>query len=162
MLSRDRGANPVRTVLVLKTLEGLPLPARVLDVFFETGDWLGPRAKVDGNAFPESSWWWRLGSRFSGQPDRCGPCQPGRQAVSSPPSCRPSKGCDSDREVGRTARPGARLARGQGRTGRQSGEHRRCSPPGTGQGNEVPPGCASLPSGPKEDRDGVPGSGTCF
>jgi hypothetical protein len=47
-LNRDRGANPVRSVLVLKTLEGLPLPARVLDVFFETDDWLGPRAKVEG------------------------------------------------------------------------------------------------------------------
>ena len=44
-LNRDRGANPVRSVLVLKTLEGLPLPARVLDVFFETDDWLGPRAR---------------------------------------------------------------------------------------------------------------------
>jgi hypothetical protein len=48
MLNRDRGVNPVRMELVLKTLEGLPLPARVLDVFFETGDWLGPRAKVAG------------------------------------------------------------------------------------------------------------------
>ncbi len=47
-LSRDRGSNPVRTVLVLKTLEGFPLPARVLDVFFETSDWLGLRAKVEG------------------------------------------------------------------------------------------------------------------
>jgi hypothetical protein len=47
-LNRDRAADPVRTVLVLKTLEGLPLPARVLDVLFETADWLGPRTKVDG------------------------------------------------------------------------------------------------------------------
>ena len=47
-LNRDRGENPVRTLLVLKTLEGLPLPARVLDVFFDTRDWLGPhtRSKV--------------------------------------------------------------------------------------------------------------------
>ncbi len=47
-LNRDRGTNPVRSFLVLKTLEGLPLPARVLDVFFDTEDWLGPRAKVEG------------------------------------------------------------------------------------------------------------------
>ena len=47
-LSRDRGTNPVRTVLVLKTLEGFPLTARVLDVFFETRQWLGVRAKVEG------------------------------------------------------------------------------------------------------------------
>jgi hypothetical protein len=47
-LNRDRAANPVRSNLVLKTLEGLPLPARVLDVFFETADWLGQRAKVEG------------------------------------------------------------------------------------------------------------------
>jgi hypothetical protein len=47
-LSRDRAADPVRTSLAFKTLEGSPLPARVLDVFFETRDWLGPRAKLDG------------------------------------------------------------------------------------------------------------------
>jgi hypothetical protein len=47
-LSRDRSAEPVRSSVVLKTLEGPPLPARVLDFFCETGNWLGPRAKVDG------------------------------------------------------------------------------------------------------------------
>jgi hypothetical protein len=49
MLSRNRAADPVETALSLKTLEGHPLPARVLDVFFETDDWLGPRAKVNGS-----------------------------------------------------------------------------------------------------------------
>ena len=29
-------------------MEGLPLPARVLDVFFDTADWLGPDAQVEG------------------------------------------------------------------------------------------------------------------
>ena len=47
-LNRDRSAEPVRTILVLKTLEGPPLPARVLDVFFDSAGWLGPRAKVEG------------------------------------------------------------------------------------------------------------------
>jgi hypothetical protein len=47
-LARDRKAEPVKTSVVLKTMEGLPLPARVLDVFFDAADWLGPDAKVDG------------------------------------------------------------------------------------------------------------------
>ncbi|AMV37454.1 hypothetical protein [Planctomyces sp. SH-PL62] len=47
-LSRDRRVDPVRTTLALKTLEGLPLPARVLDVFFDATDWIGEDARVDG------------------------------------------------------------------------------------------------------------------
>ena len=47
-LNRDRSAEPARTILALKTLEGPPLPARVLDVFIDSAGWLGPRAKVDG------------------------------------------------------------------------------------------------------------------
>jgi hypothetical protein len=47
-LTRDRKAEPVRTTLALKTMEGLPLPARVLDPFFDAGEWLGADAKVDG------------------------------------------------------------------------------------------------------------------
>lgn len=47
-LTRDRKAEPVKTSVVLKTMEGLPLPARVLDVFFDAADWLGPDAKVEG------------------------------------------------------------------------------------------------------------------
>ncbi|MDR3638695.1 MAG: hypothetical protein P4L84_33120 [Isosphaeraceae bacterium] len=47
-LTRDRKAEPVKTSIVLKTMEGLPLPARVLDVFFDAADWLGPEAKVEG------------------------------------------------------------------------------------------------------------------
>jgi hypothetical protein len=45
---RDRKSEPVRTTLALKTMEGLPLPARVLDLFFDTADWLGPEARVEG------------------------------------------------------------------------------------------------------------------
>jgi hypothetical protein len=48
MLSRNRLADPVRTTMELKTLEGAPLPGRVLDVFFDTARWLGPRARVEG------------------------------------------------------------------------------------------------------------------
>jgi hypothetical protein len=48
-LVRDRKTEPVRTTLALKTMEGLPLPARVLDVFFDSADWLGPDAQVDGS-----------------------------------------------------------------------------------------------------------------
>ena len=47
-LTRDRKTEPVRTTVVMKTMEGLPLPARVLDVFFNAADWLGPAARVDG------------------------------------------------------------------------------------------------------------------
>jgi hypothetical protein len=38
----------VRTTLAFKTVEGLPLPARVLDVFIDSGAWLGTGAKVEG------------------------------------------------------------------------------------------------------------------
>ena len=47
-LTRDRQADPVSTSLVLKTLQGHPLPARVLDVFFDSALWLGPRATIEG------------------------------------------------------------------------------------------------------------------
>jgi hypothetical protein len=47
-LTRDRTTEPVETSLVIKTVEGLPLPARVLNVFFDADDWLGSHAKVDG------------------------------------------------------------------------------------------------------------------
>src|SRR5262249_60079249 len=47
-LVRDRKSEPVRTTLALKTMEGLPLPARVLDLFFDTPEWLGAEARVEG------------------------------------------------------------------------------------------------------------------
>jgi hypothetical protein len=47
-LTRDRKDDAVHTSLVLKTVEGLPLPARVLDAFFDAGSWLGPDARVEG------------------------------------------------------------------------------------------------------------------
>jgi len=47
-LCRDRRSEPLQTSVVLQTVEGLPLPARVLNVFFDAEDWLGAEAKVDG------------------------------------------------------------------------------------------------------------------
>ncbi len=47
-LARDRKSEPPRTTLVLKTTEGAPLPARVLNVFFDADDWLGANAKLEG------------------------------------------------------------------------------------------------------------------
>ena len=47
-LTRDRKAEPVRTSVTFKTIDGLPLPARVLDPYFDSTDWLGPAAKVEG------------------------------------------------------------------------------------------------------------------
>ena len=47
-LGRDRRTDPVRTTLALKTLEGPPLPGRVLNVFLDATDWIGEDARVDG------------------------------------------------------------------------------------------------------------------
>jgi hypothetical protein len=46
--SRDRRSDPIATTVVFKTIEGPPLPAHVLNMFFDAGDWLGPDAKLDG------------------------------------------------------------------------------------------------------------------
>ena len=48
-LTRDRKTEPVRTTIVMKTMEGLPLPAKVLDPLFDSAGWLGSDAKVEGN-----------------------------------------------------------------------------------------------------------------
>jgi hypothetical protein len=47
-LTRDRRKEPLETSLVLKTVDGSPLPARVLNVFFDAADWLGADAKLEG------------------------------------------------------------------------------------------------------------------
>jgi hypothetical protein len=47
-LTRDRRTDQIETSLVFKTVEGMPLPSRVLNVFFDAEDWLGRDAKVDG------------------------------------------------------------------------------------------------------------------
>ena len=49
VLERDRSGDEPRTLLSLRTVEGLPLPARVLEPFFSTEDWLGPDARVQGD-----------------------------------------------------------------------------------------------------------------
>jgi hypothetical protein len=48
-LTRDRRAEPVSTSLVMKTVEGIPLPARALNVFFEADEWLGSDASFEGS-----------------------------------------------------------------------------------------------------------------
>ena len=49
VLERDRSGDEPRTLLSLRTVDGLPLPARVLEPFFSTEDWLGPDARVRGD-----------------------------------------------------------------------------------------------------------------
>jgi hypothetical protein len=47
-LTRDRRHEPFETSLTLKTVEGSPLPARMLTVLFDADDWLGAEAKILG------------------------------------------------------------------------------------------------------------------
>jgi len=49
VLGRDRSTDPVRTTLALKTLEGPPISARVLNVFFDATGWMGDDAKMVGS-----------------------------------------------------------------------------------------------------------------
>jgi hypothetical protein len=48
VLTRDRKREPFETSLSLKTVEGAPLPARMLNVFFDAEDWLGGEAQILG------------------------------------------------------------------------------------------------------------------
>ena len=47
-LTRDRRSEPLQTSLALQTVEGLALPARTLNIFFDAEDWLGTEAKLEG------------------------------------------------------------------------------------------------------------------
>jgi hypothetical protein len=47
-LARDRRREPFETSLTLKTVEGSPLPARMLAVLFDAEDWLGSESKIVG------------------------------------------------------------------------------------------------------------------
>lgn len=47
-LERDRAQDPATTALSFRTVEGPPLPARVLDPFFPSAEWLGIKARVEG------------------------------------------------------------------------------------------------------------------
>lgn len=49
VLRRDRDGDRPVTTLTLRTAEGLPPPASVLDPFFASGSWLGPKARVQGD-----------------------------------------------------------------------------------------------------------------
>ena len=46
--TRDRRTEQIETSVALTTVEGPPLPARVLNVFFDAADWLGSTAKFEG------------------------------------------------------------------------------------------------------------------
>ena len=47
-LTRDRRTEQIETSLSFKTVEGMPLSAHVLSVFFDADDWLGEGAKFEG------------------------------------------------------------------------------------------------------------------
>lgn len=47
-LTRGQGPGGSRTTLAFQTMDGPPLPARVLDPFFASERWLGSEAKVEG------------------------------------------------------------------------------------------------------------------
>lgn len=47
-LARHRSAESVETELMFRTVDGLPLSARVLDAFFDSSGWLGDKARLDG------------------------------------------------------------------------------------------------------------------
>lgn len=47
-LVRDRRGDEPLTTLTLRTAEGLPLPANVLDPFFSSENWIGEKARVQG------------------------------------------------------------------------------------------------------------------
>ena len=81
---RDRSAEPARTSWCSRRSRGLPLPARVLDVFFDSAGWLGPTAKVEGTLTLGQVGGSGLGGRLPGQPARRGPLDPGGPAVPAP------------------------------------------------------------------------------
>jgi hypothetical protein len=47
-MTRDRRGERIQTSLVFQTVEGPPLPARVLNAFFDAADWLGAEARING------------------------------------------------------------------------------------------------------------------
>lgn len=65
--ARDRRTDPVQTTFALKTLEGRPLPARVLNVFFDATDWVGEATRVDGRVALRRSGEGAWEGEFSGE-----------------------------------------------------------------------------------------------
>ncbi len=49
VLTRDRRTEPFETSLAFRTVEGSPLPARMLSVLFDADDWFGAEAKISGS-----------------------------------------------------------------------------------------------------------------
>jgi hypothetical protein len=66
VLSRDRGEGGTRTELAFETKEGPPLPARVLDPFFDSAGWLGPEARVEGRLALSQAGAGEWGAEFQG------------------------------------------------------------------------------------------------
>lgn len=65
-LVRERRADGLHTTLTLRSTDGEPLPARVLDPFFSARDWLGPRARVAGEVVLQRSGSGPWEARFRG------------------------------------------------------------------------------------------------
>ena len=83
VLKRDRRNEPFETSLAFKTVEGSPLPARMLNVLFDADDWFGSDAKVLRDAPLESGWFDRLESRFPGRDARRRSGPSGQPALSA-------------------------------------------------------------------------------
>lgn len=66
VLTRDRRGQAVRTSIAFKTADGLPLPARVLDPFFASTEWLGRAARVQGALTLEQDGASGWGAKFHG------------------------------------------------------------------------------------------------
>ena len=115
ILARDRRREPFETSLTLKTVEGSPLPARMLNVLFDADDWLGSDAKVLGTLNLTQVGSNRLEGRFSRRGSRPGPRAISRAALPSTPVDRTGSDRIRQSDVGpATWRPRPRLARGQG------------------------------------------------
>jgi hypothetical protein len=66
VLTRDRRGKAVHTAMTFKTADGLPLPARVLDPFFASAEWLGRDAHVQGTLTLEQDGASPWGATFQG------------------------------------------------------------------------------------------------
>ena len=155
-LARDRSAEPVRTALVFKTVEGVPLAARVLDVFFETGEWLGAGAKVEGTLSLGQHGAREWEAEFQGNLLEVDLATLVGKQVPPPSPGRPGQGRRREGPVGRPARPGPRLDRGEGGAGRHAGDGGRRALHRPGPRDEVPALPADGQARPAEDRARVP------
>ena len=115
-LTRDRKAEAVETAVAFKTMEGLPLPARVLDAFFDSADWLGRSARVQGALTLRQTGSADWQAEFQGDLLDVDLEDPLRTPIPPPPDGRAGACRGQARRAGRTA-PGRGSA---GRTSRAS------------------------------------------